>query len=117
MIDRLYAETPLPPSHWIGPSWIDGKTWQHIMELSQTIERYFQEVHSPLCYMSLSGLNRLKELPQHMECNAQEWQEFCLPSHLARNLPSPWHQLEPLEQLLIIKHLKPDCFAASVNVP
>ncbi|KAK4009113.1 hypothetical protein OUZ56_014249 [Daphnia magna] len=95
-IDRLYAETPLLPSHWIGPSWIDGKTWQHIMELSQTVER-------------------LKELPQHMECNAQEWQEFCLPSHLARNLPSPWHQLEPLEQLLIIKHLKPDCFAASVN--
>jgi dynein heavy chain len=39
-IDRLYAEKPLPPSHWIGPSWIANNTWQHIMDLSQTIEKY-----------------------------------------------------------------------------
>ncbi|EFX61141.1 hypothetical protein DAPPUDRAFT_340573 [Daphnia pulex] len=25
-IDRLYAEKPLPPSHWIGPSWIDNNS-------------------------------------------------------------------------------------------
>ena len=39
-IDRLYAENPIPPSHWIGPSWMDNKKWQHIMELSQNIEKY-----------------------------------------------------------------------------
>ena len=39
-IDRLYAENPIPPSHWIGPSWVDNKKWQRIMELSQAIEKY-----------------------------------------------------------------------------
>lgn len=58
----------------------------------------------------------LKDLPNHMECNVQEWQDFCLPSNVADSLPSPWNKLEPLEQLLVIKHLKPDCFAASIVV-
>lgn len=39
-IDRLYAEVPLPVTNWIGPSWVEGKRWQHIMELSKSIEKY-----------------------------------------------------------------------------
>jgi hypothetical protein len=87
--------------------WIWVKRSKSIIALyllkKETIQKFF-----------VSG--SLKDLPNHMECNVQEWQDFCLPSNVADSLPSPWNKLEPLEQLLLIKHLKPDCFATSIAV-
>ena len=59
---------------------------------------------------------RLKDLPNHMESNPEMWKEFCLPTNVTASLPAPWNKLEALEQLLIIKHLKPDSFMASISV-
>lgn len=58
----------------------------------------------------------MKDLPDHMEKNPDIWKEFCHLSNVTGSLPTPWNKLEPLEQLLIIKHLKPDCFTASISV-
>ena len=51
-----------------------------------------------------------------MENNPEIWKEFCHLSNVTGSLPSPWHKLEALEQLLVIKQLKPDCFMASISV-
>ena len=54
-------------------------------------------------------------MPNHIELNPQVWMDFC---HQQSSivLPTPWHTLEPLEQLLVIKHLKPDSFMTAISV-
>ena len=56
-----------------------------------------------------------KDLPEHIEKNPKEWQVFCQSSKVSETLPSPWDKLEPIEQVLVIKHLKPDFFASSMT--
>jgi hypothetical protein len=57
----------------------------------------------------------LKDLPIHIEDNCEEWKLYCQKPECT-TLPPPWNLLEPLEQLLIVKHLKPAAFLTSVTV-
>lgn len=60
-------------------------------------------------------INRLKDLPHHIETNWQAWKRFYEHPD-CYILPAPCDSLEPLEQLLIIKHLKPNAFMTATSV-
>ena len=96
-INKLFAEPDVLDSNWLGPSWIDSNRWQHVMHLSKTVDR-------------------LKDLPAHIERNCAEWQAFDQSPDDSLEFPPPWGECGPLEQLLVTKYLKPAALPTAMNV-